>query len=58
MFYICAAEPEYTVIGEQVIETESKDAAIYRYDSATGKRTMLVPTPTFTRKAWERYFAL
>ena len=42
VFYICAAEPEYTVIGEQVIETESKDAAIYRYDSATGKRTMLV----------------
>lgn len=42
VFYICAAEPEYTVIGEQVIETESRDAAIYRYDSSTGKRTMLV----------------
>lgn len=41
VFYICAAEPEYEVIGEQVIETESKDVAVYRYDSATGKRTLL-----------------
>lgn len=41
VFYICAAEPEYTVVGEQVIETESKDAAVYRYDVATGKRTII-----------------
>lgn len=41
VFYICAAEPEYTVVGEQVIETESNDAAVYRYDVATGKRTII-----------------
>lgn len=42
VFYITAAEPAYTVVGNQVIQTLSEDAAIYRYDSATGKRETVV----------------
>ena len=41
VFYICAAEPEYRVVGGQVIFQSVADLAIYRYDPATGERKIV-----------------
>ena len=41
VFYILAAEPEYRIVGEQIVESVANDYAIYRYDSAVGKREII-----------------
>ena len=41
VFYILAAEPEYKIVGEQVIKNTADDYAIYRYDTAVGKREII-----------------
>lgn len=41
VFYILAAEPEYKVVGEQVIKNTADDYAIYRYDTAVGEREII-----------------
>lgn len=42
VFYVVADEPGYIQVGEQQITQKAEDAAIYRYDSQTGKREVLV----------------
>ena len=41
VFYICAPEPEYRVVGQQVILKAVSDLAIYRYDPASGERKII-----------------
>ena len=41
VFYICAPEPEYRVIGGQVELNKVTDIAIYRYDSGAGERSII-----------------
>lgn len=41
VFYIVAGESEYKVVGEQVVENVADDYAIYKYNTALGKREII-----------------